>query len=830
MSGRKNKKRKKNVPREHISIDTVKASLAKGKTQKAIQEAKQLLKINPSKEAEGCLAEAYQKRIEELQNVGFMDEALNLIEVAIAKCPNYEDKLRDYESEAYNFPIERRDVNKIIERLKQPDLDPGTHSQLNELLRRGLADPRDLADADNIDQNHPLKVDAKAVWDAFETVSTEAPEEERKTALDHLSKVSRRSPLANWCLWIRALDAYYRFDDSHAKVLLNKIPSECTLYPAVKILSLKIEERLIPEGMSSKPTRNLWKSLTPQTPHSQWIELHRLLKSGRKTSIRTHIKEIFFSAWVDTLNTKRIVLNAILFMLMEYDFEDESTLNELQRFCTSTFGKRGKFIYQLSFLNALCAQFPAESADHIEDFIEVYLEYLNKKEIALLYARAAELEAKCDEMQELSPLNFIFGGKRDDNPMDDSDAIFFFKKAIEHFPDPNYFESFVTHMKRLKVKDKDIESVLHQWNETNPNDYRPLIYLFENVEKRGALQKALNYLKQAEELDRTNPKVREGRQRLVWQSALKHLKQQKFHLVDKDISQIKSFTLPTQKEKLFNDLGLFASFHQNNNKSEVSLEELPISTNLLFAHLQQKCSLNNKKKKPFPRLSLPTLDDGRKLEIYYNFREALQSLDDLPDLPMAWFAKFPEWIELDQDISDELLLRISRTALGDCYPPAVIAATGLGLNREGSREHEFLFYRAIGLHKSGNISLDRIAECLEAAVILCQEKGDYQMEQQARKYFQKINPFASNPFMRSRFEADMEFDMTVEEAKEVFEYERRYSRQRSKSKGRKKSKPKQKKPTMIKETPTNLPHPEFWDFFDLNFDDMELDPDEEIPF
>lgn len=830
MSRKKNKKRNKNVSKEHVSIDTIIASLANGKTQRAIQEAKQLLKTNPSKEVEAFLAEAYQKRIHELQSVGFTDEAFNLIEVAIAKCPNYKDKFRDYEIFVYNFPLEKRDIDKIVERLNQHDLDPETYSQLTEQLRMGLADPRDLAHSDTIDQNHPLKVDAKAVWDAFATISIDATEEQRKAALDRLSNVSRRSPLANWCLWIRALDAYYRFDDNHAHVLLNKIPCECALYPAAKILSLKIEERLIPEGMSSKPTRNLWKSLTPQSPRAQWNELHRLLKSRRKTSIRTYIKDILNSDWVDTLNTKRVVLYAIYYLLIEYDFKDNATVDDLDRFCTSAFGNRGDFIAHLSMLNAMSNHYPDEAPKHIDTFIKTQRAHLNEKEVALLYAKAAELEAKYIDFQGLSPLDSIFDDEFDDDPMEDSDAIFYFEKAIENDPHPNYFESFVTHMKQLKIHDKEIEEVLHRWNETNPNDCRPLIYLFENTEKRGALQKALNYLKQAEKLDRTNPKVREGRQRVVWQSALKHLKQQKFHLVDKDIAQIKSYTLPTQKEKLFNDLEYFASLHRNTNELGEALAELPISTILLFAHLQQKCSLNNKKKKPFPQISLPTLDDGKKLEIYYDFREALQSLDDLPDLPMKWFEQFPKWIELDQDISDELLLRISRTALGDCYPPAVMAATGLGLNRQGSREHEFLFYRAMGLHKSRNISLDRTAECLEAVVILSREKGDHQLEQQAKKCFEKINPFASNPFMGPVVNAAMEFDMAIEEAEEILEYERIHSRRIPKSKRSKQSKPKRKKSAINNEMPGDIPHPEFWDFFESDIDDMELDPDEEMPF
>ena len=85
-----------------------------------------------------------------------------------------------------------------------------------------------------------------------------------------------------------------------------------------------------------------------------------------------------------------------------------------------------------------------------------------------------------------------------------------------------------------------------RWRRALPKDSRPLLFLMESAEKRGALNKAIGFLEQAEKLDALNPEVRRAALRLLVAQAIRHLRQRKPHLAEQKLAALEA--LPQAQE------------------------------------------------------------------------------------------------------------------------------------------------------------------------------------------------------------------------------------------------------------------------------------------
>ncbi|MGP8268886.1 MAG: hypothetical protein ACLQLH_02365 [Terracidiphilus sp.] len=73
-----------------------------------------------------------------------------------------------------------------------------------------------------------------------------------------------------------------------------------------------------------------------------------------------------------------------------------------------------------------------------------------------------------------------------------------------------------------------------------PGETKPLLYLMESAEKRGAYRKSLKHLEDTGELDRLNPEVRRAKLRLLLSAAIRPLRKRKTHLVMVEIKRIEA--------------------------------------------------------------------------------------------------------------------------------------------------------------------------------------------------------------------------------------------------------------------------------------------------
>ncbi len=716
---------------EAVTKEKVLDAIHQSNSKKAIELAKMYMKENPGQEAESITAQAYQLRIQHLQKAGLVQDAKNLIEVAKEKCPSYRSLFDSVKQETFHFPLSKDDVSIIAKKINVSSCDKQTQTQLMNVLKLGLANPAHLVECPDLPQDSSLKKEAGIVQNALKAVADDGSENERKEYLEQLSRIPRRSPLAPWCFFIRALDAYHHAKDSECKVLLARIPDNSILKPVQFLLESKIDKKVRPEGLSSRPTRELWKSLTPESPRSQWRDFIKSVESKQKKGIRDKIQTILNSKWLTSPIIIREFNRSVFNVMDSEDIFDKGVNTILLIHLTRFYGERAKMFFHLDSIISTGSLSPDFVAEDLEEFLSEWKHCLFPKEQAAVYARAAEF-AQIEE-SSVFPFSFLFSPK----PVNHSNSIRLYKRACQLDPNPDYFNPLISLMQKANKKSTELEKMLVKWQKTCPQDSTPLIYLYENAEKRSALQKAMKYLEEAEQVDRLNPSVRNARERLVWSLIQKHLQQKKCHLVERDLKQLDSLELTPLKRSLFDGVKRFVAIVQD--KNDPGLEERhPLFDAILFRNLAFFSTLksDNWLDKIEP---LENLDTEEKLAIYYNMRYLFKGLNGELRIYKAWHNRIPQWIAAVEPISENLLIQISSDILQDEMPSIVIAATARGLRRKSSRLPEFLFYRALALWKESDYNEAIVMQCLRAVITLCRARGNYELERQALdryKYFQ----------------------------------------------------------------------------------------------
>ena len=92
------------------------------------------------------------------------------------------------------------------------------------------------------------------------------------------------------------------------------------------------------------------------------------------------------------------------------------------------------------------------------------------------------------------------------------------------------------------------QAAAEAWHRALPRDPRPLLRLMNYAEERSALQKALQYLSQAEKLDGLNPEVRNARLRLMLRDAIRQVKGHKMRAASKSLENLRA--LPQRRKRI----------------------------------------------------------------------------------------------------------------------------------------------------------------------------------------------------------------------------------------------------------------------------------------
>lgn len=771
----KNKRKKHTKTKEQTPLTpaTIQREIERDKSENALDLAKRYMKENPGPEAEALLADAYRLRISKLQQSKLVQDAKNLIETAKNKCPNHKELFDSLQQETYHFPLSRTEVESIARLLESQTLTDDVASRYADILSKGLGNPAHLAECSLLPDDSPLKKEAILIRGAFKAVASDAPEEEQAQRLRDLSLVSRRSPLAPWCMFIRALDAFHRRDDDDALRLLERIPNHSTLSFAKIVLQSKITEAPKPEKLATRSTRELWKSFLPETLTSLLDDTHIAIQQNRPQQLIGLIQRLFDTRWELPPFVVREIVRYFYRLFTREGIYNTKAIALIKNAMQPYFGEKTRLYYDLILYEEFIYDDIPDLRKNTYDIFKKYSDQLNPKQSAAIWARAGKKATKLEEIDAGSSPFMYFGRKFKDSIYEYS--IAFYEKAIDLHPLPRYFAPLVSLLKKDDRKPREIEEVLHKWHITNPHDVSPLIQLFENTEKRNTLTKSLKYLEQAEQLDRLNPQVRNARHRLVWRLIQQHLRQGKPHLVERDLRQIDRTDLTPDKKALFDAVERLLAILRDEPDPGAG-EDASLFSDIVLRHLD--CRLELKLNKRLP--ALIDIETPRQLEAYYNFEDALISVGDLPDLPKKWVDRLPDWITKMESISDDLLLRISKTILNHGTKSIVISATGRGLKEDGPRLHEFLYYRSRALLSHG-FSLDNHPEnCLLAVYTLARAKGDYNMAQLAENDIRRLRNPRSFLF-ESKVEITIE-ELTEYQIRSIIQKERKRKVKQSRTK------------------------------------------------
>jgi hypothetical protein len=449
------------------------------------------------------------------------------------------------------IPSEMLDLTPLSDPSTTPDRIQAVHQQ----IRRVLTDPRSLAHHSDLAPDHPLRIAAATVADAFEAVTSGSVSDDQIA----LAEISRQHPLAPWKMLIRAIAAFYRHDDTACEKFAAAIdPTSAPARIGTALLHLLHPASAVALSVSELAHRT----------GGQWAPLRAALKrldssfkSGRKKDILAQIKLAIYSC----------------------EGKDPKLLERLRQHIA---------------VRAMMAEIPAPEVTRAMGGVSIKSAYFWR-----LLARTTEndkhdpLHAPCacrywDEFFKHATHEGWFASRGPEAAAiflhmtdiwchidpDEWDQIV--DAYVEHFENHQlYYEGQSTEVRALMVPDEDTdryflspiatvaracaadpcsanfarwlrliekyepdsaEPVAERWIEALPNDIPPLLYLMDAVEKRNALQKAFKYMERAERIDAVNSEVRRARLRLLVSIAIRHIKDRKTHLAEKDIVQIES--------------------------------------------------------------------------------------------------------------------------------------------------------------------------------------------------------------------------------------------------------------------------------------------------
>jgi hypothetical protein len=270
-------------------------------------------------------------------------------------------------------------------------------------------------------------------------------------------------------------------------------------------------------------------------------------------------------------------------------------------------------------------------------------------------------------------------------------------------PHPDTFQTWFNWADKYRTW-KDADHVAELWRRIRPQDIKPLLYLMESAEKRGAYRKSLKHLGEAEELDRLNPEVGRAKLRLLLSAAIHNLKQRKVRLVMVEIERMEA--LPEVREGEIAALAsalrfLCAALDKDMAAMQRQRERLKaLLSNVIPVHV-----LTNglaKAAKLDAKVELPTLDVSAVPAV--DLLSGVIRADTLGDaaslpLPLPW-----DWQEhligaLDQfDCPTNItqMLVLGEVALRSELFKLAYAVSSAGLTN-GAANARFLFLRARGL-------------------------------------------------------------------------------------------------------------------------------------
>ena len=745
----------------------VAALIASGKTRDAVEAAKQLLKLAPGPEAEALVVNAYQARIQALLASGMHKEAQALGALVNERFPAHTTAIaplmRQSEAGSGNFQT-------LLAELMTADR--ARRRELEAILARGLTDPAILADSTVLPVDHPLKRLARIVSDLF-TAVTSGPLPEG--ALSPLNEIPRLSPLAPWKLLIRALDAFYRRADAAVLANLAGIPPDSGAGRLVPVL-----RRLIGDDGPIKDPSFAVTTLLNKVSGSRAAIQPQITQLTQALAARDERKAL---ATVQTLvllfqsapaGLRRTFLATLLHHWHRLHLRPEGLLRALPG------GKKDPDLLRLIALTLEHAEWYAAL-----DWWNGYLAAATATgvlpasgpEIARVLLHMASLfPADPDEVLDILEVEsepqlrkLIRAGELPS--CFDRGALLARARAAD--PHPLIFRALVEHYDRWGDT-KSAEAEAEAWRRAHPQDLEPLLYLIRTAERRSALRKALDLLRQAEALNRVHPEVRQSRFRLLLAGAERRLKEGKTALALEDLEQLAQEPRANQGDhKAYLLVLCWAAAHKAGNVAGAARLEQTLATTVENPVLRDlivrtvaallKISLSLQPSSPAQTQAIDGL--ARAYDLF-------RALDRPLTVPPALF------VQVEKDLGSASPMQLHSLCLGGLTlgrPALAYLAAGQGLTQDGPLVYRFLLARGQALRTCwGPEEQERARNCLRVARELASRARDMDTVREASVALDALpNWDLFGAFLSDAFSPSFATSPTQEEINQVTDRERR---------------------------------------------------------
>ena len=285
--------------------------------------------------------------------------------------------------------------------------------------------------------------------------------------------------------------------------------------------------------------------------------------------------------------------------------------------------------------------------------------------------------------------------------------------------------NFARGLRLIERYDPDsAEQVAQSWADTLPNDIPPLLYLMNALEKRNALQKAFKYMERAERIDAVNSEVRRARLRLLVSIAVRHVKDRKTHLAEKDVVQIEA--LPQAQQGMrpaFVAALRYVIAYQSRDFEKASKIARDVAhlmggdmpANMLMENVATACG----------QVFLKPLEVPKNAPVAEALGRACMAGAEMGK-PFEISPLY--WEQIQREVSHKKftaavgpLIALGDAAAGKAFPLLTYVIAGAGLSQGGERQAHFLYLRAAGMPMW---AFERRAACLAAASELARRARD----------------------------------------------------------------------------------------------------------
>lgn len=748
-------------------FDDVRRAIERQSYKAALEKAKELHKKLANEESKNLLIDAYIARIQGMLTKDLAAEAKALADLVASRYPEAAGRLAGLQR---GLAAQTGDVAALAAPLADPNAAPPARAEAEQAIRKELVDLPALAASGALPEGHPLRVAAADLSRAFAAVTTGDVDD----AAIELAGVSHRSPLAAWKTLIRAIASLYRRDDENCRRFLaalgdDSVPARVggvlrsvlteswdeSLTPAGQRLveritgpriALRVALRTLDQAFSQGAGRELYRQIrqTVQLCERACPEMLERLK--QHISVRSAVANCPVNPVISAMGGGPLH-NAYFWRLFARAMENTG---DFLHACVLWDRFRGAAVEEGLFAadgpeNAFLYLHMAEILGHIQpDHLE---------------------EMQQDYYDEIDEWGDIYEDESDGSrippayPRGKRDLYFLFperlyERATALRPDAEVYRQWLDYAASAQQPDLTGDPVAQRWAADFPEDPRPLLHLAQSAEERGAFDKALKYIGQAEQLGGIDPKVKRARFRLLVAKAVRHLKQGKPDLATRDFVQIEQLPQATEKDRPAFLLSLrWVHAAMQGDRAQVArlhdrIGDLlggAVATAILLLSTARECDFTSAqvnellkwltayKEKDLVGAIVRTCQIGTDVDV-----ETL--------LPVKWGAMLAKWFKRsDCDLDSAGLLTVAQAALVAEWPEVAYYCCGYGLQKGGPLQARFMFLRGKSLPYSAQA---RRQDCLAAAMELAKRVRDMDLVGEIADASRRtLNPFGGfGPF------------------------------------------------------------------------------------